>query len=41
MLTDKLGMQIIIATHHEVIKEMADRVYTVSESGGKSTVRAT
>lgn len=41
MLTDKLGMQIIIATHHEVIREMADRVYTVSESGGKSTVRAT
>ena len=38
-LADKLGMQIIIATHHEVIREMADKVYTVSEADGKSTVR--
>jgi len=38
-LVDKLGMQIIIATHHEVIRGMADKVYRVSETGGKSTVR--
>jgi DNA repair exonuclease SbcCD ATPase subunit len=40
-LVDKLGMQIIIATHHEFIRGMADKVYRVSETGGKSTVRAT
>jgi DNA repair exonuclease SbcCD ATPase subunit len=38
-LADKLGVQIIIATHHEVIREMADKVYAVSETDGKSTVR--
>jgi len=40
-LAEKLGMQVIIGTHHEVIRDRADRTYTVSEADGKSTVRAT
>jgi len=38
-LTDKLGMQVIICTHHAVIRDRADKTYLVSESNGKSTVR--
>ena len=40
-LCDRLGMQVIIGTHHDAVKEIADRVYLVSETDGKSTVRAT
>ena len=40
-LSDKLGMQIIMCTHHDVIRERADKTFTVTESDGKSTVRST
>jgi len=38
-LADQLGMQVIICTHHSVIRDRADKTYLVSESNGKSTVR--
>jgi chromosome segregation ATPase len=38
-LSDKLGMQIIICTHHQVIQDRADKTYQVSEVNGKSVVK--
>jgi DNA repair exonuclease SbcCD ATPase subunit len=38
-LSSKLGMQILMCTHHEVIKSRADKTYSVVEDNGKSTVR--
>jgi DNA repair exonuclease SbcCD ATPase subunit len=38
LLADKLGMQIIMCSHHEKVREFADMTYEVSESGGVSKV---
>ena len=38
LLADKLGMQIIICSHHEKMREFADMTYEVSETGGVSKV---
>lgn len=40
MLSEKLGMQVIFCTHHLPLQQFADRVYQVSESGGRSKVVA-
>lgn len=40
LLADKLGMQIIMCSHHEKIQEFADRTYEVSETGGVSKVES-
>jgi DNA repair exonuclease SbcCD ATPase subunit len=38
-LADRLGMQIIIFTHHDVIRDRADKTFLVTETNGKSTVK--
>jgi hypothetical protein len=38
LLADKLGMQIIICSHHEKMREFSDMTYEVSETGGVSKV---
>jgi DNA repair exonuclease SbcCD ATPase subunit len=38
-LADRLGMQIVICTHHEIIQDRADVTFQVTESQGKSSVR--
>lgn len=40
LLSDKLGMQIIMCSHHDKIRDFADRTYEVSETGGLSKVEA-
>lgn len=40
-LADELGMQIIFATHHKPLMEFAERVYTLSEKDGVSSVKDT
>jgi DNA repair exonuclease SbcCD ATPase subunit len=40
LLSDKLGMQIIMCSHHDKIRDFADRTYEVSETGGLSKVDA-
>jgi DNA repair exonuclease SbcCD ATPase subunit len=39
-LADKLKMQILMCTHHEVIRESADKAFMVSEKDGKSSVKS-
>jgi DNA repair exonuclease SbcCD ATPase subunit len=39
MLTEQLGMQVIFLTHHQPLRQFADRTYEVSEIEGKSSVR--
>lgn len=39
-LADRLQMQIIMCTHHEEIRDRADRTFLVSEKTGKSEVKA-
>jgi DNA repair exonuclease SbcCD ATPase subunit len=38
LLVDKLGMQIVMCSHHEKMREFADRTYEVSEENGMSKV---
>jgi len=38
LLADKLGMQIIMCSHHEKMQEFADMTYQVSENSGVSKV---
>ena len=38
VLSKELGFQIILCSHHEQMREMADRTYFVSESDGVSAV---
>jgi DNA repair exonuclease SbcCD ATPase subunit len=38
-LADELGMQIIFATHHQPLREFADKVYALSEKDGVSSVK--
>lgn len=38
LLADQLQMQILICSHHEQLRDFADRIYEVSESGGVSKV---
>lgn len=38
VLADKLGIQTVFLTHHPLMRDYADRVYEVSENGGKSKV---
>jgi DNA repair exonuclease SbcCD ATPase subunit len=38
-LTERLGMQVIFATHHQPLQAFADRVYMMSEKDGKSEVK--
>jgi len=38
LLTDKLGMQIIMCSHHERLRDFAERTYEVTESDGVSSV---
>lgn len=38
LLTDKLGIQIIMCSHHEKMRDFADRTYEVSEENGTSKV---
>jgi len=38
LLSDKLGIQIVLCSHHERIRDFADQTYEVSESGGVSKV---
>lgn len=38
LLVDKLGMQIVMCSHHEQLREFADRTYEVSELNGVSKV---
>jgi len=40
LLSDRLGMQIIICSHHEKVREFADRTYEVAENSGVSKVEA-
>jgi len=40
LLSDRLGMQIVICSHHEKIREFADRTYEVTENSGVSKVEA-
>ena len=40
LLVDKLGIQIVMCSHHEKMREFADRTYEVSEAGGVSKVEA-
>lgn len=40
LLADRLGMQIVICSHHEKIREFADRTYEVAENSGVSKVEA-
>jgi Fe-S cluster assembly ATPase SufC len=40
LLAERLGMQIILCSHHEKIQEFADRTYEVSENNGVSKVEA-
>jgi len=37
----KLGIQVVMSSHHEIMQDYADTVHEVSESGGVSTVRRT
>jgi DNA repair exonuclease SbcCD ATPase subunit len=38
LLADQLKIQIIICSHHEQLRDFADRIYEVSEQGGVSKV---
>ena len=38
LLTDKLGMQVIMCSHHEQLRDFAERTYEVTESDGVSKV---
>ena len=38
VLVDRLGIQVVFLTHHQMMRGHADRVCEVSESGGKSNV---
>jgi DNA repair exonuclease SbcCD ATPase subunit len=38
LLTDKLGMQIIMCSHHEQLRDFAERTYEVTENEGVSKV---
>lgn len=40
LLSDRLGMQIVICSHHEKVREFADRTYEVAENSGVSKVEA-
>ena len=40
LLADKLGIQIIMCSHHEKIQDFADRTFEVSETGGISKVES-
>lgn len=40
LLADKLGIQIIMCSHHEKIRDFADRTFEVSETGGISKVES-
>jgi DNA repair exonuclease SbcCD ATPase subunit len=40
LLSDRLGMQIVICSHHEKVREFADRTYEVTENSGVSKVEA-
>jgi DNA repair exonuclease SbcCD ATPase subunit len=39
-LSNKLHMQILMCTHHDIIRDRADRTFMVTEQGGKSKVTA-
>lgn len=38
VLAEKLGMQVVFLTHHQALRQYADRTYEVSESSGVSSV---
>ena len=38
LLSDKLGMQIVMCSHHDRIRDFADRTYEVSEENGTSKI---
>ena len=38
LLSDKLGMQIVMCSHHDKIRDFADRTYEVSEENGTSKI---
>ena len=40
LLVDRLGMQILIYSHHDKIREFADRTYELTENNGISEVEA-
>jgi len=37
-LSEKLGMQVLFCTHHQPLRDFADKTFDVSEAGGVSTV---
>lgn len=37
-LAEQLGLQVLFATHHQPLREFADRVYNISEQDGRSKV---
>jgi hypothetical protein len=40
VLSGQLGIQIILCSHHEALRDKADKTYLVSEDGGRSDVRS-
>jgi len=40
LLSDRLGIQIIMCSHHERIRDFADRTYELSDDNGKSKLEA-
>jgi len=40
VMADKLGIQVLLCSHHEAVKSFADRTYEVSEENGVSSVEA-
>ena len=38
LLVDKLGVQVMMCSHHEKIRDFADRTYEVTENKGTSSV---
>jgi len=38
-LSERLKIQIIICTHHDVLRVSADKAFLISEVGGRSMVR--
>ena len=39
VLIERLGMQVFFFTHHELIRDRADKVFIVSETNGRSMVK--
>jgi len=40
VMADKLGIQVMLCSHHEAVRKFADRTYEVADDGGVSRVEA-